>query len=567
MVKYLKIEYEGKTKKLFLKENDNFSNLKIKIQSIFSLKSVNFDFFCVVQNKLIKSDLNLQKLLKNTKTNFITLQIKKNQNSQSIDNLKEVDIKIMKEEILKDIKKTKEENFKNDLKKKNKKNVEENENLKKEEKKKNLKSQTINDFIDFNSDIHSPYMTIFKSEGYLLSIGFIRLKSNESWQLKKGQGYYIKKNYYSTLIAFFVPLDFDIKTSSFKIISSNVDFACLRLSPVSKNEKKDYLYLDVEKSGESNWESWKNRDLSLGGRVVIKNSDGSLSVKIYNSVDPIGIIGENFEINKTCDHKQRLKFYPLVATKYKNDSGEKTYDFILESIAHELGIDKNDIQNFDLCLSSSSKANIIGVGKDFMSGPRMNNLISVWSSLMSFMNIVKEEKVVGIPMIILNNNSESHLTPIIVKKVLDRVVRLLNDDKDQRTETSESVLSKSFELRCFPADSTNFFNTDIIKSILNNGVTVKTSNNYFFPTNSVTKTIIDYLAKSLDIQIQEVFDLDNKKQEIKDCWIKGVDLGIPIMSLGSIRETVGVYDVISLNNLFNTFFEKELPVVNDDFDF
>ena len=613
MVKYIKILYEGKTKKLCFNQTDDFSTVKNKIQSIYSL-SENF-FLLFLPEKIVGTEKNFQNF-KNSSKNFLKFQIKKNKQKKT-------------ETIT-------ESTIKNKQKQKKTEKITDS-NIKNKQKQKNLKSQTINDFLEFNSDIHSPYMTIFKSEGFLKSKNFIRLKPEESWQLKKGQGYYIKKNYYSNLIAFFIPSDFEPKKSSFKIISSNVDFACLRLSPVSKCIFEDYLFLDCEKSGVANWESWKNRDLSLGGRVVVKNSDGSLSVKIYNSQESVGIIAENFtNSEKNSENKQKsrkseqtktknCKFYPLIATKYKNSSGKKTYDFIVQEIANELKIEKEDIINYDLCLSSSKNSKIIGFGKEFISGPRLNNLVGVWSSLMAFMNVCAEEKVFGIPMIILNNNLESHLTPVKVKEVLKRIVWNLIDqqvgesffsekgfgsfEKDlgfeenerdfnrkfekeldfekeegesikedyfekkkiiretSKHEICQAILSKSFEIRCFPSESTNFFQSQNTKSVLNNGIVIKTSNSYKFPTNSVTKSIIEIIAKPLEIEIQDIFDTENENQEIKDCWIKGVDLGLPILSLGNIRETVGVFDVISLNNLFNSFFESELPCVSDEFGF
>ena len=48
---------------------------------------------------------------------------------------------------------------------------------------------------------------------------------------------------------------------------------CLKLKPVSKSVKSNYLTVNVETYGGGLWHTWFDRDLSVAGRVLIKKGD------------------------------------------------------------------------------------------------------------------------------------------------------------------------------------------------------------------------------------------------------------------------------------------------------
>ncbi len=48
---------------------------------------------------------------------------------------------------------------------------------------------------------------------------------------------------------------------------------CLKLKPVSKGIKSGYLTVNVEPYGGGLWHTWFDRDLSVAGRVLVKEGD------------------------------------------------------------------------------------------------------------------------------------------------------------------------------------------------------------------------------------------------------------------------------------------------------
>ena len=60
-----------------------------------------------------------------------------------------------------------------------------------------------------------------------------------------------------------------------------------QVRPVSKRSKSGYLQVGVETYGGGIWHSWFDRDLSLAGRVVIADKDGSFQSKLVKIDRPL----------------------------------------------------------------------------------------------------------------------------------------------------------------------------------------------------------------------------------------------------------------------------------------
>ena len=51
---------------------------------------------------------------------------------------------------------------------------------------------------------------------------------------------------------------------------------CLKLKPVSKGKKSGYLMANVEPYGGGLWHTWFDRDLTVAGRVIVRQGDKML---------------------------------------------------------------------------------------------------------------------------------------------------------------------------------------------------------------------------------------------------------------------------------------------------
>jgi aspartyl aminopeptidase len=60
-----------------------------------------------------------------------------------------------------------------------------------------------------------------------------------------------------------------------------------QVRPISKREKTGYLQVGVETYGGGIWHSWLDRDLSLAGRVVVTQQDGTFHSKLIKVDRPL----------------------------------------------------------------------------------------------------------------------------------------------------------------------------------------------------------------------------------------------------------------------------------------
>ena len=76
---------------------------------------------------------------------------------------------------------------------------------------------------------------------------------------------------------------YDEKKSCFKIIGAHTDSPSLRIAPNSYNPSGELERYNIQTYGGGLWHTWFDRDLSVAGKVVFKNSEGKLDSKINGS--------------------------------------------------------------------------------------------------------------------------------------------------------------------------------------------------------------------------------------------------------------------------------------------
>jgi len=109
----------------------------------------------------------------------------------------------------------------------------------------------------------------------LQQAGFKELDPSQKWNLERGEKYFISRNK-SAVIAFITGKDF--LNQGFRIISSHTDSPALKVKPDPIVQKDDYYLLNTEIYGSPILNTWYDRDLSLAGKIVLKDSN-SFSLK------------------------------------------------------------------------------------------------------------------------------------------------------------------------------------------------------------------------------------------------------------------------------------------------
>lgn len=155
------------------------------------------------------------------------------------------------------------------------------------------------------------------------------------------------------------------------------------------------------------WRTWFDRDLSLAGKVVVKDGE-RLSAKYWNAARPLMKVpslaihldrSEEFKPNKEV-HLKPVLTMGIVNELFGSEVAALSEDhFQLEDrhmntltslMAADLNVRREDIIDFELNCYDSQPSCLVGLHEEFVSSPRLDNLAS---SLCSLDALVQRSKV------------------------------------------------------------------------------------------------------------------------------------------------------------------------------
>ncbi len=180
---------------------------------------------------------------------------------------------------------------------------------------------------------------------------------------------------------------------------------------MSKLSKGGHLLLSVVGYGGGLWHTWFDRDLTLGGRVLIQGSDGRTRSSLVRIPRPILRI-PNLAIHLQSDEERRgfspnlqTHFPPVLASEVKaqleapaataadaadaaakgmqkgSPVAEHHHALLLRLLGQELGVDPDSIVDFELQLCDTQPSTVGGALNEFVFSGRLDNLASSYQSL------------------------------------------------------------------------------------------------------------------------------------------------------------------------------------------
>ncbi|KAG6747173.1 hypothetical protein POTOM_049554 [Populus tomentosa] len=266
----------------------------------------------------------------------------------------------------------------------------------------------VSDLIDFLNASPTAFHAVEEAKRRLKNAGFEQVSERQDWKLEAGKRYFFTRNH-STIVAF--------------AIGKN---PCLKLKPVSKClgngstgqvTKGGFLEVGVQTYGGGLWHTWFDRDLTVAGRVIVKEEkDGSVSyshrlvrieepimrvptiaihlertvntdgfkVNTQSQLLPVLATSIKAELNKAVAENGPVKSEEVQADGKKSDKGtisSKHHSLVLEMIANQIGCEVDDICDFELQACDTQPSVVAGAAKEFIFSGRLDNLCSSFCSL------------------------------------------------------------------------------------------------------------------------------------------------------------------------------------------
>ena len=120
----------------------------------------------------------------------------------------------------------------------------------------------INELLQFIENSPSPFHAVETISERLDNAGFTRLYEQDDWQLEKGKGYYVCRNY-SSVLAFRVP---EAGLPAFNIVASHCDSPTFKIKENPQITTGPYLTLNTERYGGMIMSTWMDRPPSCCAR-------------------------------------------------------------------------------------------------------------------------------------------------------------------------------------------------------------------------------------------------------------------------------------------------------------
>ncbi|KFH48920.1 Aspartyl aminopeptidase-like protein [Hapsidospora chrysogenum ATCC 11550] len=425
-------------------------------------------------------------------------------------------------------------------------------------------NQTALDFVDFVNASPTPYHAVHSAVQRFEKAGFKPIRERDSWAstLRPGGKYYLTRNG-SSIVAFTIGRKWR-PGNAVAIVGAHTDSPCLRVKPVSKKSGAGFLQIGVETYGGGIWHSWFDRDLSLAGRVLVREGDNFVQklVKIEKPLLRIPTLAIHLHRSSVFDPNKETELFPIAGLAAaelnkgaggKSDQAEKDEDTkegaaegeeefsplsqmserhhpkVLDVIASELNTDVGAIVDFELVLYDTQKSCIGGINDEFIFSPRLDNLGMTYCSVEGLIASVKADDALDndgtIRLTVCFDHEEigstsaqganSNLLPSVIRRLSvlpgnrdassDGSFEPVGHEGDEAT-AYEQTLSRSFLVSADMAHSVHPNYTGKYESshqpAMNKGTVIKVNANQRYATNSPGIVLLQECARSAGVPLQ-----------------------------------------------------------------
>lgn len=397
-------------------------------------------------------------------------------------------------------------------------------------------------------------------------------------------------------LAFVVGGKFE-KGNGISVVASHTDSPCLKVKPISKQVHEGYLQVGVETYGGGLWHTWFDRDLSVAGRVIVK-TDSGFSTRLVKVDRPICRIS-NVAIHLTSGEERaafavnkETHLAPILATAAADtlnapvrsgadpaapggpEAGTMHHSALVQVLAQELSVDPAAIVDVELALYDTQPCAIGGVYEEFIFAPRLDNLGCCFGGLSAITAVAADDAAVAaaehVFAIALFDHEEvgSGSASGADGTLMSTLVSALNEGDPvaiRRCVRQSLMVSADMAHSVHPNYPQKHEQNH--RPVINSGCVVKHNTNQRYATNLVTTHMFKQFATEAGVPLQHFVI----KQDMgcgstigpiiaAALGMPTVDVGIPQLSMHSIRETCGVSDMAASVKVFE-FAMRSQPSV------
>jgi len=430
-------------------------------------------------------------------------------------------------------------------------------------------SDAARDLVAFIDASPTPYHAVSEAVRRLTRAGFRDCAEAELWSLEPGDRRMVVRNG-GSLVAFQVGSESPVD-GGFRIVGAHTDSPNLRLKPCADVSAQGYRQLAVEPYGGILLHTWLDRDLSLAGRVTLREGD-TLRTVLLDFGRPLARV-PSLAIHLNRDLKEKglhlnpqTQALPLVGLE---DSPALALLVATELRARSLAdVAPDQILAFDLMLYDVQPSAIIGADGAFIVAPRLDNLASCHASVSALMGAGSADLGRATRAVVLYDHEEVGSESAqgaggnLLVETLERIVAAFKGGAAQglaRARARSRVVSADMAHAVHP----NFADKHEPghKPVLGRGPVLKSNVNQSYATDAVTAGEFAALCARAGVVPQHFTSRNDQPCgstigpiTAARTGIPTVDVGSPMLSMHSCREMAGTADVAPMIRVLQAFF-------------
>ncbi len=423
--------------------------------------------------------------------------------------------------------------------------------------------------IDFIQASPTPYHAVSSLTALLEGAGFVCLGESEPWKLKKKQGYFVTRGG-SSIIAFKTGSDV-LPDTGFRMVGAHTDSPCLKIKPQPEINRYQYAQLGVEVYGGVLLNPWFDRDLSMAGRIDYREKSGKLSHCLINFEKTLAVIPSlaihlDREANDNRKINAQTDIIPIVSQLGKEGSIDLK-SILLEHLRSTMKLKTAEkVLAYDLRLYDVQSPALTGMHDEFVSGARLDNLLSCYVGLQSL--LLSNDKHASLLVCTdheeVGSVSANGAKGPFLESVVDRITEALASTS---AESKRHILDKSI---MFSVDNAHGIHPnypgkhdDKHGPLLNAGPVIKINGNQRYATTSETSAFFRQLCEENNVPVQ-AFVVRNDMGcgstigplVAGELGVKTLDIGVPTFAMHSIREMAGAKDTGYLASALSAFYNR-----------
>jgi aspartyl aminopeptidase len=426
---------------------------------------------------------------------------------------------------------------------------------------------TSQDLLDYIDASPSPWHAVANAAADLDRRGYHRLSEDAGWDLQPGEGYYVVRDD-SSLIAFRIG-DAPLSEAGFRIVGGHTDSPGFRVKPKAAHAKGPLAALGVEVYGGPILASFADRDLTLAGRVMVR--DGSardgVSPRLVSFGRPLVrlpnlAIHMNREVNREglkFDYQEQL---PLFLSALSEElPPERRFR---ELLAEQAGVATDDLRSWGLAVADTQPGAFWGADDEFIADSQLDNLASCHAALAA---LPEETADAGVAVAALFDHeevgSESYKGAAgnFLEGVLERIAGGLGLDGEQYRQALAGswLLSADMAHAYHPAWPRHHDDQHQVR--VNGGPVIKINAAQRYATDELGEAYFAQLCEAVDIPCQKYIHRNDLPcgstigpMMAARLGLRTVDVGNPMWAMHSVRESAGAFDHGALIRVLEAFY-------------